>query len=423
MNGSPDLLEDSVAEEQHRRRSLRGLITPGRIALVVVVVIVVGGWMIFRSATQTSISAYFTNSTGLYVGDDVRVLGVKVGKVTSIEPKGTRVLVKMTVDSDEPIPADAKAAIVAPTLVSGRFVQFSPAWTSGPQLHDGAVLGTDRTTIPVSFDEVKQELSDLSEALGPGADGKQGSLAQAISTLDANLKAGDGSQLRHSIASLRSAANTLSDGRSDLFTTVHNLDSFTRNLAVSDGAVKGFTKELANVGKVLDDNRNSMTAAVSSLGGALKETRTFLVHNRKAIRKSVNGANTLTATLDSRANELAGVLHVAPTALSNLYNIIENQALTARASLTGLDSVAQLVCGALLGVGGTAQQCQTALQPLLETLGLDSVPLGGSTKPSSGSSTTSQPSASSSSSASSNPLSGVTDTLNGLLNGLLGGHR
>ena len=423
MNGSPDLLEDSVAEEQHRRRSLRGLITPGRIALVVVIVLVVGGWMIFRSATQTSISAYFTNSTGLYVGDDVRVLGVKVGKVSSIQPKGTRVLVKMTVDAGEPIPADARAAIVAPTLVSGRFVQFSPAWTSGPQLHDGAVIGTDRTTIPVSFDEVKSELSDLSVALGPGADGKQGSLAQAITTLDANLKAGDGSQLRRSIASLRSAANTLSDGRSDLFTTVHNLDSFTRNLAVSDGAVKGFTQELANVGKVLDDNRHSMTAAVSSLGGALRETRTFLAHNRKAIRASVNGADTLTGILDTRADELAGVLHIAPTALSNLYNIVENQALTARTSLTNLDSVAQLVCGALLGVGGTAQQCQTALQPLLQTLGLDHLPGVSSTKSSTPASAGTAASSKGATSSPSNPLSGVTNTLNGLLGGLVGGHR
>ncbi len=395
--------------------------TPRRIALLVVLALAIGGWMIFKSATQTTVSAYFTNSTGLYVGDDVRVLGVKVGKVTSIEPKGTKVLVKMTVDSDEPIPSDAKAAIVAPTLVSGRFVQFSPAWTSGPQLHDGAVLGTDRTTIPVSFDGVKQELSDLSVALGPGSDGKPGSLAQAITTLDANLKAGDGSQLRRSIASLRSAANTLSDGRSDLFTTVHNLDSFTRNLAVSDGAVKGFTQELANVGQVLDSNRNSMTAAVTSLGAALKETRTFIAHNRKAIRTSINGADKLTATLDSRANELAGVLHVAPTALSNLYNIIENQALTARASLTNLDSVAQLVCGALLGVGGTAAQCQTALQPLLQTLGLDRVPGVSSVKPAP-SGGTSTPSAATPPTAS-NPLSGVTGLLDGVLGGLLGGHR
>jgi len=396
------------------------VLTPRRIAVVVVIALAIGGWMIFRSVSQTTVSAYFTNTTGLYVGDDVRVLGVKVGRVDSIEPRGTRVLVRMTVDSGEPIAADARAAIVAPTLVSGRFVQFSPAWTAGPQLRDGAVLDTERTTIPVSFDEVKKELSDLSVALGPGGNGQQGSLAQAITTIDANLRAGDGTQLRRSIASLRSAADTLSDGRSDLFQTVHNLDSFTRNLAVSDGAVKGFTQELATVGKVLDTNRDTMTAAVASLGGALRETRTYLRHNRKAIRESVDGADTLTGILDSRADELAGVLHVAPTALSNLYNIIENQAITARASLTNLDSVAQLVCGALLGVGGTAQQCQLALQPLLKVLGLDHLAGVSSVKPGTSAGTTTP--AAKPPTPSGNPLSGVSGALNGLL-GLLGGHR
>lgn len=399
---------------------LRLLATPRRIAVLLVIAVAVGGFMFFQHSTHRTVSAYFSNTTGLYVGDDVRVLGVKVGKVTDVEPEGTRVLVKMSVDSDEPLAVDSRAAIVAPSLVSGRFVQFSPAWTSGPRLHDGATLGLERTTIPVSFDEVKRELTDLSTALGPGRNGEQGSLAQAISTLDANLRAGDGSQLRQSIASLRAAANTLSDGRSDLFTTIHNLDGFTRSLAVNDGAVRGFTKELANVSGVLDQNRTQLTAAVSALGGALGETSTFLTHNRRAIKGSLTRSNTLVAILGTRANELAGVLHIAPTALSNLSNLIENQALTARASLANLDSVAQLVCGAVIGVGGTAQQCQAALQPLLKVLGLDKIPPSLPSAPKSGSSTPSQSSAGTTTqeSSGSNPLAAVTNLLNGLLGGL-----
>ena len=42
-----------------------------------------------------------------------------------------------------------------------------------------------------------------------------------------------------------------------------------------------------------------------------------------------------------------------------------------RATLSGLDSAAQLLCGAVLGAGGTSEQCAEALQPLLGLLGLD----------------------------------------------------
>lgn len=344
---------------------------------VVVVALVLGGYQLFDDSRHTTFSAYFTNTTGLYVGDDVRVLGVKIGKVTGVQPQGTQVLVTMSVDSGQPVPESADAAIVAPSLVSGRFVQLAPAWKSGPRLHDGATIPVDRTTIPVSFDDVKQELTDLSAALGPTAKDRNGSLSRAITELDTNLKAGNGAQLRSSIAQLRAAANTLSDGRSNLFATVSNLNSFTKNLAVNDAAVQSFTQELASVSGVLDQNRTDLTGAIASLGSALQDTRGFLATNRATIADSVAKSNALAATLADRSNELAGVLHVAPTALDNLQNIIEDQAITARASLANLDSVAQLVCGAVLGAGGTAAQCASALKPLLDLLGLDQIASSG----------------------------------------------
>lgn len=345
--------------------------------IVLAVLVGLGALALLDDSRHTTVGAYFTNTTGLYVGDDVKVLGVKVGKITSIQPQGTRVLVKMSVDSGQPIPRTANAAIVAPSLVSGRFVQLAPAWKAGPQLHDGDTIALDRTTIPVAFDDVKKELTDLSTALGPSSKDPNGSLSRAITELDTNLKAGNGTQLRASIAQLRAAANTLSDGRSNLFTTVSNLNTFTKNLAVNDAAVQSFTQELASVSGVLDTNRTELTGAITSLGSALQDTRSFLATNRRTIATSVSKSNTLAATLADRSNELAGVLHVAPTALDNLHNVIEDQAITARASLANLDSVAQLVCGAVLGVGGTAAQCASALRPLLDLLGLDQIASSG----------------------------------------------
>lgn len=341
---------------------------------VVVLVLVVGIAFGVRAVTQdsgsTQITATFTSTEGLYPGDDVRVLGVKVGTIESVVPGDDGVTVVLAVDDDHPIPADAEAAIVSPSLVSGRFVQLSPAYTDGATMRDGDQIGIDRTAVPVTFDDVKQQLTDLSTALGPEPGKKDGALARAIVSIDESLEDGNSAQLRTSIAALRQAAGSLSDGRSDLFQTIANLDTFTRNLAVNDGAVRGFTTELDDVGAVLSRNRKALTAAMRGLAGALDTTKGFLDANGTRVTTTVRQLNLLAAALADRSNELAGVLHVAPHSLIGLYNTVEDQAITGRASLANLDNVAQLVCGAILGAGGTSEQCRDSLQPLLDLLGL-----------------------------------------------------
>src|SRR5688500_15076464 len=61
------------------------------------------------------ITASFDRVVGLYEGDDVRVLGVKVGTVTSIDRETSQVLVHLKVDRGIRVPADASAVVIAPT--------------------------------------------------------------------------------------------------------------------------------------------------------------------------------------------------------------------------------------------------------------------------------------------------------------------
>lgn len=358
---------------------MRSLLNPGRLlALALVAALVIGVFVWQRDAGSTTLRAYFTSAEGLNVKDEVKVLGVKVGKITKIENEPEGVLVTFTVDSGQPIPADAKAAIVSPALVSGRFIQLEPVYDSGPKMADGATIPVEKTAVPVTFDDVKQQLTDLATTLGPDEGQDNGPLAVAIKSIDKSLGDGNADQLRISIEELRGAAAALSDGRSDLFATIANLDKFTRNLALNDAAVRGFTTELDDVSGYLSANRADLTGALEELGSVLGVTEKYFKKHRKRLRTSVTDLNVLAATLADRSNELAGVLHVAPTALVDLSNIIQDQALTARAALSGLENVPQLLCGAILGIGGTSQQCTQALQPLLDMLGLSNLTnLGG----------------------------------------------
>lgn len=351
------------------------------VVIAVVVALVAAGALVALQHREHQVTAYFTTSTGLYPGDEVKVLGVAVGKVAAIHPEGKKVRVEMDVDADQRFPRGANAAIVSPSLVSGRFVQIFPAYAGGPAMADGAAIPLSRTAVPVSFDEVKKQLTDLATALGPQGTDKTGALDRILTSVDANLDDGADVSLRNSLVEMRRAAETLAAGRQDLFATISNLNAFIANLVANDQALRRFTKQLAQFSGVLAANRKAIAQSLHELQGALKQVQTYVDTNKRALGTSVKELNELVATVSNRSDQVAGILHVAPHTVNNFYNTFSDQAVTGRATLNNLQGVAQLLCGGILGTGGTAEQCQQAVQPLLTTLGLSELPLHVATGP------------------------------------------
>src|ERR1700675_4968808 len=141
-----------------KRFGSRGLRTVTIIALVAG--LVGGGYVLFSSGGGgRKITAYFSSAVGIYPGDQVRVLGVPVGKIESIEPRPSDVKITMTVSDDLKVPLDAKALIISPTLVSTRFIQLTPVYKGGAVLGDGGSIDMARTAVPVEWDEVKEGLN------------------------------------------------------------------------------------------------------------------------------------------------------------------------------------------------------------------------------------------------------------------------
>src|ERR1700722_8658434 len=150
---------------------------------LVAVALIAGGVLIYQSVNPSKqVTAYFAETIGVYPGSTVRVLGVAVGTVDSVIPVGTKVKVTMTVDPGIAIPADAGAVVIAPSVVSDRYIQLTPAYTHGPQLHSGAVIPVSRTAIPVEVDQIYASLARLTTALGPKGANKNGALTDLIKT-------------------------------------------------------------------------------------------------------------------------------------------------------------------------------------------------------------------------------------------------
>ncbi len=81
-----------------------------------------------------TITAYFTSATAIYPGDEVRVVGCQGRHHQIHRAAGHPAKMTLHVDHDVPIPADAKAVIVAQNLIAARYVQLTPAYrSSGPR--------------------------------------------------------------------------------------------------------------------------------------------------------------------------------------------------------------------------------------------------------------------------------------------------
>src|SRR5262245_32161474 len=197
----------------------------GWVAAALVVLLVAGVVLLFRTSNtinRTNVVAYFENTNGIYVGDDVRILGVNVGRITEIQPQPGRVRVSFWYDSNYKVPADAKAAILSPTLVTARAIQLTPVYTKGPVLKDNAVIPQERTAVPVEWDQVRAQLEKLATSLQPTEPGGVAPLGSFINTTADNLR-GQGANIRDTVIKLSQAFSALGDHSTDIFSTIKNI--------------------------------------------------------------------------------------------------------------------------------------------------------------------------------------------------------
>lgn len=285
-------------------------------ALVLLLLISGALWWVSTSRSGTRITAYFDKAVGVYAGSEVKVLGIGVGRIDEVTPGGDLVRVEMTVADGIEIPADAQAVVVAPSLVSDRYVQLTPAYESGPLMPSGTVIPIEQTATPVELDDLTASVNDLATALGPNGANADGALSDVLDTAAANLS-GNGELFGETIRQLSAASAALADSKGDLFATVDNLQKFTKALADSDAQVRSFNDKLAGVSGYLAEDRDELGVALTSLGTALTEVHGFIADNKDTVRSNVDKLTGVTQALVDQRAAVAEILDVAPLAMSN----------------------------------------------------------------------------------------------------------
>ncbi|MEU0267236.1 MCE family protein [Nocardioides sp. NPDC006303] len=199
----------------------------------------------------TTYYANFSEAGGLKTGDEVRVAGVRVGKVDSIELDGNQVKVGFKIREKVNFGENSGAGVRVKTLLGDMFLELQPAGEG--QMKAGATIPVDRTESPYDVVEAFEGLADTSANID------KDQLAAALTTL---------ADLTRSTPEEFQAALT---GVSDL----------SRNLAAKDERIESLLTQLDRVTKVLDERDEDLITLMNDanqLFAALVERREA-VHN------------------------------------------------------------------------------------------------------------------------------------------------
>jgi virulence factor Mce-like protein len=354
------------------------------VAALLICLLVAGIAVVLRATYfgPTTITAYFANATGVYPGDDVRVSGVKVGTIAAIKPEVTQARFTLELDHGVSVPADAKAVIVAQNLISARYVQLTPAFRdSGPVLRNRDVIPLDRTAIPVEWDQVKDQLTRLATELGPNGDVSGTSASRFIDTAANAMGDGNGQKLRQTLTQLAGVARILSNGSGNLVDIIKNLQTFITTLRDSNTQIVQFQDRLATLTSVVDGSRSDLDAALHNVSDVIGEVQRFVRGTRDQTVEQIQRLNNVTQNLVDHRKDLEQVLHVAPTAIANQYNIFDPRTggATGVFVLSNLANPTLLLCGMLGAIENTTatetgKVCNQTTGPALNSVNLNYLP-------------------------------------------------
>ena len=304
-------------------KNVLGKMNPLIAGLLVVAIVAALLVVFWPGSDKKYVTAKFPRTVSLYEGSEVKILGVAVGKVETVEPTGTNVTVKFYYEGDQKVPADAKAAVISPSIVGDRFIQLTPAYSGGEQLKNNATLGEDRTATPLELDEIFGSINELTKALGPDGANKPvengvGPLTRLLDSTARNF-GGQGAQFNTTLKNLGALTKTLADNKDELFGTLAQVEEFTKTLADNDDTVRRFNDSLAGGADLLAGERQELAAVLRNLSVAMVQVRGFVKENRGSLTRNIAGLNRISKVLVKRRDVLDQTLRYAPAALNNLY--------------------------------------------------------------------------------------------------------
>lgn len=352
---------------QDARRLLIGIVAIAAGGVIAYVGTLVQGGGALPLKDHTEVSAYFDDVGTLKPQQNVTQNGIRIGVVTGISYTNDQALVKMRLDGDRDLYADATATVGNASVLGRKFVSFDPG-TASSGLLGGKPIPAERTTSSADLNTVLSALPpDSREGLQTGLREVGGGVSGHHEDLYAGLQAApglmdDGTRL----------LGTVAEPKTDLDGLLVTGDSLVSHIHGHERQIKTLmTTTNTTLGAVNTDDTEPLRRTVAEAPETLVTARRGLAEVNPALNQTADAVTELRPGVDDLVEsvpDLRGFLVDAPPVAVTVRKFAEDSAEPVGTLVPAVDKAQPTIGRARETLGKTAPTLKT-LSPYAEDAG------------------------------------------------------
>jgi phospholipid/cholesterol/gamma-HCH transport system substrate-binding protein len=257
--------------------------------------------------------AVFTDVTGLTVGSDVDIAGVRVGQVTSISVYQRHLaLVGFSVQAGRPLPASVTATIRYLNLVGQRYIELGQG--AGPAdrvLAAGGTIPLTRTTPALNLTALFNGFQPLFQALSPGD-------VNQLSSDIIQVFQGESPNITALVATVGSLTNTLATKDQVIDQVIDNLNAVLRTITSRGNALATLVTSLQELVSRLAADRQPIGEAISAIDSLTTATAGLLQVGRAPLHDDITQLQRLATNLADNSPTVNTFLQDLPGKMADI---------------------------------------------------------------------------------------------------------
>ncbi len=264
---------------------------------------IIGGGDVYKAA--------FSEAGGLKVNDEVRIAGVRVGKVEDIELAGDHVLVTFRVDGDAEFGQESRAAIKVKTLLGSMFLAVEPAGQG--QMDEGYEIPVERTQSPFDVVEAFSGLAETSEQIDTDQ------LAESLTTL-ADLSRNTPEEFRAALSGVSALSSNIAAKNEKIGELLGNLEKVSGVLDERDQDIVALMRDADVLFRALVKRRESIHRLLLATTQLSKELTALVRDSRADLKPALDNLENVVQVLNKNEDNLDNSLRL----MAPFYRVFAN---------------------------------------------------------------------------------------------------
>jgi len=252
--------------------------------------------------------ATFDDVNGLHAGDDVRMAGIPIGRVSSIKVRSGHADVQLAVDPKVHVPDDSEVLVRWRNLIGQRYLAIRPG-KSSTDLRDGAAI--TRATDVVDLGRLVDELAPLARAVGP---------TQINQVLESLLAAFDGNDAAFDqlVANVGALTAALQQREGTLNQLIDDSAAVTSAISSRDQQIAAMATNLEAIASTIDDTDQLLSQGVTEVARFTTNAAGLLASADSDLGNVIELVASLTGTAVDNLDSIETALQTLPTMLDAL---------------------------------------------------------------------------------------------------------